>query len=139
MKGRKWDNCNSIINTYIKKKEKKRIAAVALATCITFSLWKAPIFYVRLAWKAAVNSWLLFNFGDVEQKYFSGRHFPDILCEKKKQKLVMIHRNSCDGRILTWLESKEAVPAEATYACILHRCDFRLMIAQWCNISRRTW
>lgn len=41
---------------------------------------------MRLAWRAAENNWLLFHFGDDEQKYSPGGHFPDTLCEKKNKK-----------------------------------------------------
>ena len=67
-------------------------------------LWQEPIFYVRLAWTAAEKNWLLFRFGDDEQKCSPGRHFPDTLCGKKKKKEL---KASSDSAINPLIQGSE--------------------------------
>ena len=53
MKGRKWDNCNSIINKYIKKKkelknlsQKRKVASCSELDLISLVLQKVNSIYV---------------------------------------------------------------------------------------------
>ena len=102
---------------------------------IPLSLWQEPIFYVRLAWRAAEKNRLLFRFGDDEQKYPPGRHFPDTLCGKKKKgakSFWWFCYKSSDTRIPNWLESKVIAPGEPInmYAWVLNSYNWWLVIAQ---------